>query len=223
MYALWEGIYPDWQQSVMYMNNLPGSWSTPETVVVTSVDDFESLSADVDQNGNWHMVYNEEPCSTGTGNEECIRYASASSAPITIVEIFYTEGGLSGSNISVDTNGGLHVMYALWEGAPPDLQQSVMYMNNLSGSWSEPVPVVVTSVDDFEDLSFGVDQNGDWHAVYNEEPCSTGTGNEECIRTWQLPILQEIRMQMAWMMFGRSPILAISMLATAPGILTRTD
>jgi parallel beta-helix repeat protein len=170
MYALWEGIYPDWQQSVMYMNNLPGSWSTPETVVVTSVDDFESLSADVDQNGNWHMVYNEEPCSTGTGNEECIRYASASSAPITIVEILYTEGGLSGS------------MYALWEGAPPDLQQSVMYMNNLSGSWSEPVPVVVTSVDDFEDLSFGVDQNGDWHAVYNEEPCSTGTGNEECIR-----------------------------------------
>jgi len=172
MHARWEGLYPDVQQSIIHLDNLSGGWSTPELVIKTAVNDLEDLDADVDRNGNWHAVYIEDPCSTGTG-QSCLRYASAGTVPVTIAE-----GSVSTPTIAIDTNGGMHVMYSVWDNYP---NMQVMYMNNLASSWSTPVSVIETVTDDFEDLSADVDRNGNWHAVYIEDPCSTGTGLS-CLR-----------------------------------------
>ena len=157
-YVKVNGTYPNYQQSIMYLNNLSGSWSTPQAVVVSTVEDWGSVSIAVDQNGIWHVVYTEEKSPVTE-----IKYASASSSPVTLVTDEW------GASIAVDSKGKLHVAYVELAGTYPNYQQSIMYLNNLSGSWSTPQALVVSPAQDSGDVSIAVDQNGNWHVLYSVE------------------------------------------------------
>ena len=158
---------PPATQSVKYMNNLSGNWSTPQIVAgPTLVEDWGgSVSLAVDQDGTWHAVYIEEPVGAGI----LLKYKSAVTAPITLV----ADPEAWSSSIAIDPNGKLHVMYVVGSAGPPTTQ-SIMYLNNLSGSWSVPQAVVVSSpVEDWGgEASIGVDQDGQWHVFYMEEQLS---------------------------------------------------
>ena len=95
--------------------------STP-TAIFTDDGDFGNLSLDFDQDGNWHLIYGDD-----YGSDEVIKYLNnTSGAPVTIVEPY---PDLGYSDIAVDPNGGLHVMFVRYTGTYPSLQSSIMHMH----------------------------------------------------------------------------------------------
>ena len=163
MYAGMSGVHPLYTQSIMYMNNLSGSWSTPQTEAVSQVNNGVAVSSAVDQYGNWHAVYSEEILDPGTGYlTSRIKYASANTSPV----ILAVDGW--GGAIAIDSNGKLHVMYSVFTSPTYPSSASIMYINNVAGFWSSPVAAVV-SPNAIGDLSIAVDLIGNWHVVYDDK------------------------------------------------------
>ncbi|MFH1891880.1 MAG: hypothetical protein ABIK83_04275 [Candidatus Zixiibacteriota bacterium] len=104
VYRLDERVsYVTTHTSIMYMNSVSGSWSTPQEIVggLSLYYEDMGLSLAVGPTGGWHVVYPD-----GTqGNY--IMYTSSSSDPTPIVSGVY----LWEPSISMDPRGGLHVVY----------------------------------------------------------------------------------------------------------------
>ncbi len=84
----------------MYTNNLSGSWSPPQPLFFWDAEQFWNGNIDsaVDENGNWHVVYDYQ--------NNSIKYISNVGGPYIIAE-----GEVFNSSLDVDPNGGLHVTY----------------------------------------------------------------------------------------------------------------
>jgi hypothetical protein len=149
-------------------------WSTPQEIVTglwSNGPDY-GLSIAVDSAGEWHVVYLES--SGGYPDTLYIMYVSSTSSPMPLALGIYDSAGviLGEPSIAIDPGGVLHVVYRYHNvvyGVPTP--SAIMYMNNVSGSWSSPLEIV-SGLDDPTErgLCIAADSAGDWHIVYLDGP-----------------------------------------------------
>ena len=148
------------------------SWSTPVELLVNPGGYPTGVSIAADQNSDWHIVY-DIGVNTSSGGYTHLKYMNETSGPLTIAESSYVvdENGVFGTNlvaysIAADQKGGLHAAYRLSEiGLTGNTR--IMYLNNLTGSWSTPVELLVNPGGYPTGVSIAADQNSDWHIVYD--------------------------------------------------------
>jgi len=94
----------------MYTHNLSGSWSPPKVIAGYA---RKGLSIAVDANGDWYVVY-DSYSDSGNIRTYYISYLSSTGTDEIIAEITDDEGSLSKPALDIDSNGGLHVVYRLY-------------------------------------------------------------------------------------------------------------
>jgi len=89
--------------SIMYTNNIGGSWSEPQEIV-NEVNFQSSSSASIvtDSNDDWHIVYRGFP----ERDKSFIKYLNSVSDPVTLAI-----GDVRGHSIAIDSNDKLHITY----------------------------------------------------------------------------------------------------------------
>jgi len=119
---------------------LGGSWSSPVTVLAED-DEIDDFAMDIDQNGDWHAVYDHD--------SDGIKYLNSVSGTPFIVETPGENVRVGSPGVAVDSNGNLHVMftrfdYQTWQG-------SILYMNTVLCVWRlSDFPKCVTQITDSE-------------------------------------------------------------------------
>ena len=162
--------------SLLYMNNITGTWSNPININEEEPSGGD-LSLAIDANGNWHILYTtilHEETQVSTINTKFLKYQNAYSGPQTIFQATETYGYDIGESrgswfdspkIVSDSNGHLHVLTMLRNYLPGSGINSLLYMNNITGTWSNPI-----NINEEEpsggDLSLAIDANGNWHILY---------------------------------------------------------
>jgi len=151
-------------------------WSSPQEI--TNGDMITNPSIAVDTDGNWHIVYREY----NGGHEDCnITYINSLSESTMLAASL----NLAFPSIATGSDGVLHVVYTISIGIGV---RSLMYMNNVSGSWSSPQEI--TNGDMIAHPSIAVDKDGNWHIVYREHQAS----HEDCNITYINSLFESTRL-----------------------------
>lgn len=115
---------------IFYVNNVNGSWNTPDRLTTNNVTDIHSTIA-IDHHGNIHIAYR----GSDSNDLEIIyvnKTMSGWSIPKNISENDNDDGIVS---IAVDDNGYVHIAWQGYDGK----DNEIYYSNNMCGFWSSPV------------------------------------------------------------------------------------
>ncbi len=166
--------------SIKYVNNIFGSWSTPQTIIEgVSLNGGSNIA--VDRDGNWHVVYSDIEYSAGGSYPlySYIRYKNSSLGSDTINRSIKTDicqgNYVNDPSIAVDSNGNLHVIYSEIDSKTCAEKStiSIKYVNNIFGSWSTP-QTIIEGVSLNGGSNIAVDRDGNWHVVYSDIEYSAG-------------------------------------------------
>lgn len=165
--------------SILYMNNVPGSWSPPQEIVTglnsEGISSYD-ISIAVGPDGAWHLVYSDIVENGHVGTSD-ILYANSMMEQSTLALGTYdqdTHSGdvVAGPSIAIGPDGALHVAYRLREIVDWDnINNPILYMNNQAGSWSTPQEIVTglnsEGISSY-DISIAISPDGVWHLVYSD-------------------------------------------------------
>jgi hypothetical protein len=104
--------------SIKYINNVSGSWSTPETIAIYENSPTGSSIA-IDSNNDWHIVYSESVIN-GNINIYTIKHISNNSGTTIIAQETYNNStgqgaGVEDPAIASDSEDKLHVIYNFYD------------------------------------------------------------------------------------------------------------
>ncbi len=164
-------VWEEWDSyQIYYASGTPGDWSEQQLVSTNSPYDQTAPNIAVDPEGGAHVIwegYDEELDSyqiwyaTNAGGEwsDPLRLSTQSE---------YNQGerepSLRVSQIAVDTQGGVH---AVWAGYDEEgYYYQIWYATNAGGEWSDPVRVSSQSYDDQDGPHMALDPQGGVHVVW---------------------------------------------------------
>ncbi len=151
--------------SIMYTNNVDGTWSTP-VEILSGINpsgypsDTIGISLAIDSKNNWHIVYYDW---------YKIKYMNSySSSPITLAS-----GEVAGPDMTIDSDDKLHVAYYVENGDSHWSTDgySVRYINNIGGDWSATQELTSFIPESYSssDVSIAIDSKKNWHLVYRDD------------------------------------------------------
>ncbi len=160
---------PGGTRTLMYTNNLSGSWSSPQAQAfdIDPVYGETNIDITVAPDNNWHVVYSTESWFGEIGTSY-IKYVSSTGAQGIIAQGIcdydINEGEeVWNPTIDADSDGGLHVIYLHF--SVTSWTENLMYTNNLSGTWSPPQAQASDS--DGANIDITVYPNNTLHGVYH--------------------------------------------------------